>query len=372
MKFGRNDPCWCGSGRKYKHCHLGRATATPRPQSAVIAAARKAFQKKLCLCPANHPIACSGGIIRAHTISKRAALDAIAVNGHVGRMNQDIGGLFAADGQFRPISVGINEASTFTGFCSAHDTSLFRAIDTEVFDGSAEQCFLLGYRSIAREYYGKAASLDVFADMVDSDAGKALIDQVEIQAFCRQLIVGTESSLVQIARHRTAFDNVLLGESFDSVHWAILEFSSVPEIACSGSFFPDVDFHGNTLQDIENLSCDLDLITYHIFSAHECGFAVFSWLADSDRSCLQFVRSLLDIPAEGVPSALLRFAFEYCDNTYWQPTWWAQLEPAVRNRLVARVANSAHPLTPIAAGHARDDGFRPVQWRLIRSTASFK
>jgi hypothetical protein len=21
-KIGRNDPCWCGSGRKYKHCHL--------------------------------------------------------------------------------------------------------------------------------------------------------------------------------------------------------------------------------------------------------------------------------------------------------------------------------------------------------------
>jgi uncharacterized protein YecA (UPF0149 family) len=20
-KFGRNDPCWCGSGRKYKKCH---------------------------------------------------------------------------------------------------------------------------------------------------------------------------------------------------------------------------------------------------------------------------------------------------------------------------------------------------------------
>ena len=21
MKIGRNDPCWCGSGRKYKQCH---------------------------------------------------------------------------------------------------------------------------------------------------------------------------------------------------------------------------------------------------------------------------------------------------------------------------------------------------------------
>jgi uncharacterized protein YecA (UPF0149 family) len=20
--LGRNDPCWCGSGRKYKNCHL--------------------------------------------------------------------------------------------------------------------------------------------------------------------------------------------------------------------------------------------------------------------------------------------------------------------------------------------------------------
>ena len=23
-KMGRNDPCWCGSGKKYKKCHLGR------------------------------------------------------------------------------------------------------------------------------------------------------------------------------------------------------------------------------------------------------------------------------------------------------------------------------------------------------------
>ena len=21
-RIGRNDPCWCGSNKKYKHCHL--------------------------------------------------------------------------------------------------------------------------------------------------------------------------------------------------------------------------------------------------------------------------------------------------------------------------------------------------------------
>ena len=23
-KVGRNDPCWCGSGKKYKKCHMGK------------------------------------------------------------------------------------------------------------------------------------------------------------------------------------------------------------------------------------------------------------------------------------------------------------------------------------------------------------
>lgn len=22
VRPGRNEPCWCGSGKKYKHCHL--------------------------------------------------------------------------------------------------------------------------------------------------------------------------------------------------------------------------------------------------------------------------------------------------------------------------------------------------------------
>ena len=26
-KIGRNDPCWCGSGKKFKKCHLGEDEA---------------------------------------------------------------------------------------------------------------------------------------------------------------------------------------------------------------------------------------------------------------------------------------------------------------------------------------------------------
>ena len=34
IKLGRNDPCWCGSGKKYKHCHL---EADEKKRSAILA-----------------------------------------------------------------------------------------------------------------------------------------------------------------------------------------------------------------------------------------------------------------------------------------------------------------------------------------------
>jgi hypothetical protein len=38
MKLGRNDPCHCGSGRKYKQCHLEKDEAAEREARAKAAA----------------------------------------------------------------------------------------------------------------------------------------------------------------------------------------------------------------------------------------------------------------------------------------------------------------------------------------------
>ena len=34
-ELSRNDPCWCGSGKKFKKCHLGREQPPPRPKAFV-------------------------------------------------------------------------------------------------------------------------------------------------------------------------------------------------------------------------------------------------------------------------------------------------------------------------------------------------
>ncbi len=46
MKIGRNDPCHCGSGQKYKKCHLSKDDAARSAELAALAAEAAAAQAK--------------------------------------------------------------------------------------------------------------------------------------------------------------------------------------------------------------------------------------------------------------------------------------------------------------------------------------
>ncbi|WP_429187944.1 SEC-C metal-binding domain-containing protein [Aeromonas veronii] len=46
-KTGRNEPCWCGSGQKYKKCHLNRSTEETLSINRLIAELKsKTFHKE--------------------------------------------------------------------------------------------------------------------------------------------------------------------------------------------------------------------------------------------------------------------------------------------------------------------------------------
>jgi hypothetical protein len=54
MKVGRNDPCHCGSGQKYKKCHLPKDEAA---HAAELAAQRAAQVEPAADAPADEPAA---------------------------------------------------------------------------------------------------------------------------------------------------------------------------------------------------------------------------------------------------------------------------------------------------------------------------
>lgn len=45
VRPGRNDPCWCGSGKKYKKCHLAADEASERPQEPGDSAGEPLYEK---------------------------------------------------------------------------------------------------------------------------------------------------------------------------------------------------------------------------------------------------------------------------------------------------------------------------------------
>lgn len=93
--------------------------------------------------------------IRAHSVQNATALSCIEDKNHVYQMKMKMKDESPVVGLEL---VGRNQASTFTGLCSAHDNELFKPIDDSVLDErDREQLFLIAYRSVTKELH---ATLD--------------------------------------------------------------------------------------------------------------------------------------------------------------------------------------------------------------------
>jgi hypothetical protein len=154
MKIGRNDPCWCGSGKKYKRCHLSREDA-PSPNVGDFINAQRHSTPTLCFHPNASSANCSGKIIKAHTVQRNGGLSQIAKDGHVYTAANDISSVIQNQGEITLKLTGLKTATTFTGFCNRHDTEIFKPIETVPFNPSSEHAFLLAYRVLCKELYAK-------------------------------------------------------------------------------------------------------------------------------------------------------------------------------------------------------------------------
>ncbi len=364
-KIGRNDLCWCGSGLKYKKCHLGREHQSPVNIWEVAKEHRKAFSAKNCMAPDAMKIECSGAIVKAHTVPRGNSLQQIARNGHVYSFIPSLENIIKYNGRLQPELVGINRASTFTGFCSKHDDAIFSKVEKQSFSGSQEQCFLLAYRALTREVFTKRALVSSSDIRWQADLGRPLEQQYDIQAKNLLMDIGASAGLRDIGYYKTAFDKVLLSKDFSNVHAYIIELDNPPPIMCSGGIFPEQDFNGEELQDVADISVTPHLITFTSFYGGDRGVIVFTWLSECDSTCKQFIDSLQTVLSNGITDSLIRFFFEFCENLHIQPEWWEKLESNKRDALIDRLCTSANVAAARGPGCLTDDGIRYDSWSIL-------
>ncbi|MGO2712458.1 SEC-C metal-binding domain-containing protein [Pseudomonas helleri] len=63
--LGRNDPCWCKSGKKYKNCHLNMQSLPSVKPHVVTQALSSLNRTKTCSVPDSLRHECSSKIIKA-------------------------------------------------------------------------------------------------------------------------------------------------------------------------------------------------------------------------------------------------------------------------------------------------------------------
>lgn len=337
MKYGRNEECWCGSKKKYKHCHLGREDLPRVNPWDVSATMRKDFSVKLCSAPDVMHERCSGKIIAAHTVQRSGSLSEIAQDGHVLTFVPSFENLTKHHGSFYPELVGVRRASTFSGFCSTHDDELFAPVEKENFTGSQKQCFLLAYRAYAREIYTKRAAAENARLHKDLDRGRSQDIQMSIQMFSYTYGLGLDSALRDIKHHKPRFEAPLLNDDYSTVRAYIIDLAGPPPVMCSGSHAPERDFDGKLYQDMADITITPHMLSVTSFYGGEQGHIVFTWLPDDDPVCIPIMQTLELVSDEDLSSKIVCFLFENFENVHISPSWWDALDKLVQDALIQRM-----------------------------------
>ena len=375
-RIGRNDKCWCGSNRKFKRCHLNRETE-PRPgMQDILERFVKVYQKGKCSHSYAGPESCKGAIIKAHTIQRNGGLTVIASNGHVYSLLQTRK-LFDQnkyDLETGPNKVGIGEASTFAGFCARHDNEVFAPIEKQSFEGTLEQIGLLGYRSICHELFLKECSVEVANILRDLDRGRPYPDQVMHQRMVSWWESGVLKSIEEIQELKSFYESLIFGPSLNNMGYYVVFFDRPPEIMCTGALQATHDFAGNQIAALGHLAIPAHWLTFSLIATDDGGAAVFSWPIDHSKSA-DVLKTLDGLSGGDRPHAIVRFTFEFFENTYFSPDWWEDLEEEPRIALKKRQVRgldsvSVEPEHPRLDDCLLDDGVRAVCWEELSKKSS--
>lgn len=320
--MGPYEPCWCMSGKKYKWCHHRREQEKPinifEVESGMLAELRAGY----CSHPDPSDDPCSTTITRAHTVQRRGGLAAIAEDGHVLTVKPTMKSMIETQGNPAPRKIGVGNASVFPGFCSKHDTTIFKPIEGKTVTIDASTAFLFAYRAIAYERFAKEAQLRSAPIQAEMDRGKPFRTQVQIQSYLNSVLAGIKIGMDDVNRWKAGYDERLMSGSRDGFRYFAIRFDSVLPIVACCAFHPEIDFHGNQLQRLARRGSEFEHITLTVTAFESETIAVFGWIGPNDGPAALLARSFSGLTADRKADALIKLLFLQSDNIFLRQSWW--------------------------------------------------
>lgn len=327
-KIGRNEPCWCKSGKKYKKCHYLRSDENAHPISRLLADLWGKISHKECLHPEAGKGVCGKKIIDAHSIQKNGPLKHI-----VDSTNHVYAFGINSHGEEEVSKIGWQKASTFKGFCDVHDKAMFSPIEDHDFIGTNFQCFLVGYRAYALEYFKKVSVLKGMPFMKQNlDRGMLAWEQIELQhtleAMNQGFLKGMEDFKATLDLYTSSYKN----KSYDQFESASIYFSGDLSIVVGGAFTPEFTVDGKRIQFLGSGLRLLESVSVNTMVSSRGYAIVFTWPKQFNK-CRRFIQSLLKIEIKNLSSALVEIMFSYIENIYFSKSWLESLSSEKRGAI---------------------------------------
>ncbi|WP_084540049.1 YecA family protein [Azorhizobium doebereinerae] len=339
----RNDPCWCGSGVKFKKCHRARDVQPKENAWDAVDANRKAFSVKKCCAHDVGLGACQGSVIKAHTVSKGPNLSKIAKNGHVMQYVASIPEMKKNGGKLIAKKLGINDASIFHGFCGGHDRDLFSCIENEEFSGRPDQCLAVAYRTMSRELYGKDASAHLRETLRGADKGLTAFDQFIIQNMLDGFNEGNEAARREFKHTHDALTSALVAKRFEDISSIIFEFDAPLPFMFAGAWSPFTDIHGRELQKGHPDEL-LEQIFVSSFAGKSSAMICISWRSVENAPGQIIAGQLKELPDSRLASICLQFAMKHIENVFFNPDWFQYLDRKHKEHLNKLAADTIYEL----------------------------
>lgn len=326
MKIGRNEPCPCGSGKKYKKFCLNKS-AEQRFFEAVNNSLRDIKNEariKRCLHPNQGE--CEGKIIKAHAIQNNRILNKVSENGVLITMDGTSHRIFqTSDTKGRKI------ATTFTGFCSYHDKTLFQDIEDNDFVGTDKQIFLLTYRTLAWHYHKKQEQVNAECIQTEKmfDQGYDMTKSDEFIKYLAMLKMGLEDN----EREKRMFDDALLTEQYKTISSYIWELPYEVKFAVSMMNELEYDICGGRINDLTKEDSTKKLYL-NIFPANEKSFCIWTWLNIHDDTYKVFTEQFSKLDIKDKENYLNNQLPLWTDSIVISPRLWSKWGNDVQKALI--------------------------------------
>ena len=333
------DPCWCGSGQKFRFCHRDRHRQPRLTNAEFLRGWEDSDDLELCLHP-TAPTGCSEGIIKAHTVQRMGGgLKAIARDGYVYAYGRHPSFFQKNDLRIvKPELIGTRKASTFRGFCAAHDAALFRAAEDRPFQPTQEQLYLLNFRAVASRLHGMDGAVRHSKAMLSYDRGLPPTLQRQWFAVHHRYVVNHTESLTNLMLLKAEYDRQLGSRTFDQTNAFVVRFDGQPDFQCAEIVALTFDFRGRRLEE-------------PLPPAHLCAYSlavsggwvfVLSWVG-RNVAVEQLCASFLETSDSDKGPAILRYALEHTDDIFFAPRWWDSLSSAHQLATAKALTEPLHP-----------------------------